>query len=178
MYCSACGASIQEGCNFCPFCGIKIHKNGAPPPPEFKKKKMPIWFKLLLSLAFMALVGVTVAILFQENLRKTVEDQLTTLHAKDVTKAYYLFTSQDFQKATPLETFREFVNDHPAFINNKTFEINTIHTYDDKRTLTGKIKSTDGEVLPVEYQLIKEDGTWKILSIKILAPEFPGSSSK
>lgn len=74
MYCSHCGAPLKAGAQYCESCNQLIacakdetsHVTNQPTPPIVHKKPMPLWFKITLGIAVLALIVVTIGILFFE----------------------------------------------------------------------------------------------------------------
>ena len=142
----------------------------SPQPEEviIKKKKMPIWFKLAIFLSVLALIGVTGGILFTESWVDVVDHQLAALREKDIDKAYYAYTSKEFQKENSLDQFRTFVEAHPIFFHNQSAHFQKRTLQDHLGKITGHLTSDEHMNVPIKYKLIKEDGKWKILSIRFL----------
>lgn len=100
----------------------------------------------------------------------TVYDQLAAIKSGDVNKAYYSYTSKAFQKDTSLQDFKQFVNHYEALKNNKEASFKERNMTDGQGVLRGTLESDDGVVTPIEYYLIKENNTWKIIQIQIPSP--------
>lgn len=178
MLCSQCGAKADATHTYCPHCGAKLNSTDSTLSPEsspsttarVKKKPMPFWFKLLTFLAVLALVGVTAGILLTESWVDVIDKQLEALRQDDIAKAYYDYTSQDFQATTSLDQFRQFVQAYPVFLNNQSAHFTQRAIEHNIRTLKGKLISSDHVETPIEYKLIKQDKKWKILSIRLIKP--------
>ncbi|WP_213106518.1 DUF4864 domain-containing protein [Candidatus Protochlamydia amoebophila] len=174
MFCSQCGTEIGKNDQICPSCGTSFHKSisGAsatiPSSQSVKKKKMPLWFKILIGVAFLLLVGVTGGILFTETLVDVIDKQLEALRNNEISKAYYEYTSKEFQAATSLDQYRQFVETYPAFLNNHSAHFTQRAIKNNVSTLKGNLSTQNQIHTPVEYRLIKEDNKWKILSIRLL----------
>jgi hypothetical protein len=109
----------------------------------------------------------------RENALKTViQSQLTDIRELDYSKAYYAYMSADFQKAFSMEVFRAFVLKSPTFFRNKTFTVENVSFRDVIATVKGKLTSSDGQAARVQYDLIQEDGVWKIrnINLTLIAP--------
>lgn len=175
MFCSKCGSQTNEGSKYCPSCGAKFESNesiGSDQPQQIiKKKPMPLWFIILVVTAILALIGVTAGILFTESLVDVVDNQLSDLRDSNIDKAYYAYTSSEFQKSTSLDEFREFVETYPVFVHNQSAHFTQRSLDHNLGTLKGNLTDLEHKKIPVEYKLIKEDGKWRILSIRLLKPE-------
>lgn len=188
MQCSKCGTTVDPGHKFCPTCGEKISQmltetqmtaeDKQTNQSQVKKKPMPRWFKILIFLTLLALVAVSGAILFTESIVDVVEKQIEYLRQGNIEKAYRSYTSKDFQAATSLEQFREFVQAYPILQNNHSAIFPQRSIKDHMTTLRGKIMANDHISTPVEYRLIKEDGKWKILSVRLLKVQSQNSVEK
>lgn len=137
-------------------------------PLKSQKKVMPLWFKVVSGLALLALVCVTAGIIFTESWADVVTYQLDAIKKGDVDKAYNEYTSESFRKVTSLKQFQEFIDAHPAFINVESAFFTKRSIKDHLRTLRGHLLLHDHETIPIEYRLIKENGEWKIQSIRLL----------
>lgn len=103
-----------------------------------------------------------------EDLIIVVRGQLEALEHKNIDKAYKLYTTKEFKKATTLDEFKKFVDKHPIFTARKSSSFTNLMFNNNIATLGGFLASKDNEIYPVEYDLLKEDGEWKILHIEIL----------
>lgn len=99
---------------------------------------------------------------------EVVEKQLQSLRTGDYSKAYLTFTTKEFRKQTSLDSFKQFIKNFPVFSKNKTLTLNEIHFENQVVSLKGVLTSLEDETYLVEYELIKEDGRWKILGIQII----------
>ena len=130
-----------------------------------KKKK---WPKILGGVAAFIILAVILAFYFTAGMVGVVEKQLALLQQGDI-KAAYELTSKDFQKATSLERFTAFVKSYPSLSQNKGHTFSTRSIENNIGTVKGTLTARDGAVTPVEYQLVKEQGEWRILFIKLRA---------
>lgn len=170
MFCPQCGTQVVNEFQYCPVCGARLDH----PIPlssidqNNTKRVMPLWFKILVFLAVVALLGVTAGILFTESLVDVVDKQLADLKEGDIAKAYYDYTSTNFQASTSLDQFKEFVSAYPIFLNVQSASFTQRSMRQNIGTLKGTLTTQEHLSLPIEYKLIKEDGKWRILSIRLL----------
>lgn len=97
-----------------------------------------------------------------------VNDQLAALRANDSSKAYYAFTTKEFRKAFPLESFKVMVRRYPVFGRNRTFQV--ISTEFDGATvikLKGKLIALNGDSMKIDYDIVLEDSEWKIHNVQL-----------
>ena len=134
-------------------------------PGSPKKKK---WPKILGGVVAFILLAVGLGFYFTAGVVGVVDQQLEFLRQGDIKGAYGL-TSKDFQKATSLEQFTAFVKQYPSLSQNQghTFTTRTIENNIGK--VKGTLTAKDGAVTPVEFQLVKEQGAWRILFIRLRA---------
>lgn len=136
-----------------------------PPPPVEEKKVVP-------------------TSLTDEQLRAmqhVINQQLADIREEDYSKAYYAFSSYDFVQEFSLEKFRAFVRRNPAMYRNKSFVFDSSSFQDVVATIKGKLTSIDNQNARVQYDMIQEDGKWKIrgIDITILPPtQRPPSKSE
>lgn len=129
---------------------------------------MPLWFKIAGLIVFLALIGTAVGIVFAESWADVIDDQLKTLRANDIAKAYTDYTSKEFQKATSLEQFKEFIDTHPFFIHNQSVFFPKRINKENMRIMRGYLVSDDHTQIHIQYRLVKEGDSWKIQQIKLL----------
>lgn len=180
MHCSHCGAKMEKGFQYCPVCGTKADTSvkveqksemeGEAKASLIQKKKMPFWFKLITFLATIALIGVSGVILFTERFVDVVNHHLDALRNNEIDKAYLTYTAKEYQATHNLNQFRNFIETYPVFKDNQTAsfiqrDIGTHHV-----TLKGNLISKARVNTPIEYKLVKEDDSWKILSIRLRKP--------
>ncbi|MFI5344387.1 MAG: DUF4864 domain-containing protein [Chlamydiales bacterium] len=147
-------------------------------PQQIKKKPMPRWFKILIIITLLALIAVSAGLLFTESLVDTVEKQLDALRKNDIETAYQAYTSKDFQAATSLNQFRQFVQSYPILHTNHSALFPQRSIKDHMTILRGKLMEHDHGSTPIEYRLIKEDGKWKILSMRLSKVQAQNSAEK
>lgn len=106
---------------------------------------------------------------FTSGLTGVIQDQISALRAGDLNKAYYSYTSKDFQDSTSLLDFKKFINIVPELKNNKSASFTDREFKNNEGTVKGTIESNDGATISIEYHLVKENNEWKILSIDVPA---------
>ncbi|MEC7840187.1 MAG: DUF4864 domain-containing protein [Chlamydiota bacterium] len=106
-----------------------------------------------------------------EFLNQVVSNQLDNIKAKDLFSAYDEYSSSDFKKATPFENFARFIDQHKVFSENSSIEFKDLNFDNNIASLTSILTAKDGDKAVVEYDLVKEEGAWKILGVKIISHE-------
>lgn len=143
-------------------------------PLEFVKGKGSLVKRVLLILftifiGFMLLFALIIGISFYatRNVVAAVQGQLDALKAGDINKAYS-YTSKEFQKHTNFENFKVFLSEAPMLANHKSISIPDRQIENDIGEVKANIEGTDGKKYAVEYQLVHEDGQWKIIYINVV----------
>lgn len=162
MFCSKCGSDLPKDSEFCSSCGDNQK------PPLKPKRRMPFWFILLFGIT---LIGVGAGFYSAFNslggMGQAAQDQLDAIKTNQMTKAYYGYTSKDFQSSTSLDSFRKYVKAHPVLIHNAEAIFHTRSFDDNIGILEGMLTAKNGSTIPVRYQLVKEDNQWKVLNMEL-----------
>ena len=131
---------------------------------------MPRWLKIVLGIVvgLAAVIGVAiwVALWATSGLLEPIDRQLAALKVGKM-EAAYEETSQAFRESTPLDRFTGFVDANPILKDaaEHTFSSRSIENSVGK--VSGTLTSSTGGVIPIEYQLVKENEAWKILNIDL-----------
>lgn len=104
-----------------------------------------------------------------EPLIQVVESQLSALRQKDVDRAYFFYTSKDFQKQTSLDEFKRFIQANPVLSDNKSITMTNVRMDEQISYYQGNITSAKGGSRTIDYNLLEENGQWKIQSM-LLSP--------
>jgi hypothetical protein len=184
MFCPKCGQSNVNGAKFCVGCGAGLPQGMAqpqpagpsyqqpqygpqmPPAPAIKKKKVPLFVKILMGVFIFIILVVFLAMSMTAGLVRAVEDHLSLLKKGDLQGAYML-TSKEFRNTLSLEQYRAFVSQYPFLMRNKSHSFNEREFKDNVGKVRGKLISEDGAVVPVVFNLVKEGGQWRIIGIGI-----------
>ncbi len=102
-----------------------------------------------------------------------IEDELLAMKSGNLNKAYS-YTSEAFRESTSRNSFIRFVAAYPAlrsnlgFVNVSRNDISAI-----KQEVKGRLNGRHAKDLLVEFDLVKEQRNWKILSIDVSTIEHP-----
>ncbi len=129
-----------------------------------KKKKMALWKKIAIGSVLFIGGCVSFILLATSGAVEAVESQLAALRAGDVDKAYSL-TSKAFRQATSREQFAQFTSRYKVLSKNKEYSFTSRSVSGGVGKLEGTLTAQDGTVRPVRYQLVKEEGEWRVLHI-------------
>lgn len=103
-------------------------------------------------------------------LLKVVDSQLEALKQHNIAKAYYSFTSTDFQNSTSYKEFENFVRRTPILTDEHTDNFTKLVFNNNIATFSGILTSNSGEQYPTEFDMTNESGQWKVLQILVFPP--------
>lgn len=95
------------------------------------------------------------------------QKQLKQIREGNIAQAYREFTSKEFQQATSLEDFESFLKNFTVLTKNKSLKIHALFFENNTGTIQGVLTSESGESLNVDYDVIEENGQWKIMGIQL-----------
>lgn len=131
---------------------------------------MPLWLKIVIGIfaGLGALIAGAAGLVFWLTLGlvEPIERQLAALKAGDM-QAAYEETSEAFRQATPLDAFTTFVGNHPILKDAASHSFPNRSFENDQGTISGSLTSSSGGVVPAKYDLVKENGVWKIIHISL-----------
>lgn len=136
--------------------------------PRPYKKALVVITSLILWFAFYISAFIAFIFYITSGVTNTIQNQLEALRTGHIDTAYYSYSAKDFKKIVSLEQFKNFLAHYPSLQNNKTVFFNQRQIENNTGFAKGTLTAKDGAQTAIEYQLIKEDGAWKILNIKVL----------
>lgn len=181
MRCANCGKGVFSAVSACPFCRTPFSANAingskqAPTSPTTSQPRMRIkvarWQIMVASAVIVAGITPFVVLWATSGLVEPIVRQLDDFKRGDLQAAYGEM-STGFHQEISFEKFSEFVNDHPALSHNVS------HSFTSRSSsssmdgaavgdVKGSVTDDRGAVVPVDYRLVKEDGTWKIKGIHL-----------
>jgi hypothetical protein len=104
-------------------------------------------------------------------LMPVIDGLLSAVREGNIEKAYQDYTAEDFRKVTSLDQFRQFISKYKVLAKNKTFQFHSLYFEDHIGTFQGALVSVEGEELQTEFDLVLENGKWKILGVQLFKPE-------
>ncbi len=135
--------------------------------PQTSKKKLAM--NLGVVSAWFIIFVITISILamyFTSGPLGVISRQLDAFKDGKLEKAYS-YTSKGFQSATGVDEFKKFLERYPSLKNNDRSFFNERQFSGNNMIIKGTLISKEGVKTSIQYQLIKEDGTWKILGLII-----------
>lgn len=128
-----------------------------------KRRKFPLIFILIIAVL---LGGGMVGLFSTDNetgeLEERAAEYFEAVSRGELTKAYYAYTSKNFQKETTLDSFKKGVKGYTLFQGAGSIQFNKRQTNDEEGFLQGIVKSAQGTQSPITLWFIKEEGEWKI----------------
>lgn len=127
---------------------------------------MPAWLKILLFVGVLGILATGIISFFNESASEVVQGQVEAIRNNKLTEAYYEFTSQEFQKSTTLDEFKEFIKQIFAILQTDE----SFHDYNmanDTKVVRATFDNHDQPVI-LDFRLVKQEGKWKILNIRWL----------
>ncbi|HEX4044964.1 MAG TPA: DUF4864 domain-containing protein, partial [Gammaproteobacteria bacterium] len=128
------------------------------------KKKLVITSVIASVVLLMLIVGAIFYVL--SDMTRVVDRQLIAIKKGNMPRAYG-YASQAFQQATSLAQFEKFIEDHSILKEIIRTHFTSKEVTGDAGVLRGTLYAQDGTVIPVMYRLVKEEGRWKILEMKV-----------
>jgi hypothetical protein len=95
-----------------------------------------------------------------------IDRQLAALKAGNIDAAY-AETSEAFRQGTSKDDFAKFVDTFPILRNAASRSFTSRSIEGDVGTVSGSLIASDGALTPITYQLVKENGAWMIVNIKL-----------
>ena len=97
-----------------------------------------------------------------------IESMLIALKLNDIYRAYFAFTSKQFQQATSFDQFKEFATRYPEFSKFQSIAYQDKHLAGDIASFTGTITTQDGTTSHIKLDLIRENQQWKIMGMQMI----------
>jgi len=137
-----------------------------PQPPPLKKDTT--WIKVVvagigcLSLA----IGISTFLIsrFYFSLRaptRTIKEHLAAINDGNFELAYTKF-SESYRRENSYKQFRDQIEEFSSLLPSQEASFPNIRIVNGRASVEGTLTGRDGAIFPVEYELIKEDGVWKI----------------
>ncbi len=130
------------------------------------KKGMALWFKILIGAVVAIILIVGIAMWATSGMVDTVTRHMDALKAGDIETAYSE-TSGAFQQSTSLEQYNEFVKSYPILTDYTEWSLPSRSVENNIGTVEGTLTAPDGTVMPIAFQLVKENDAWVILGINL-----------
>lgn len=171
MNCPNCGSDLPEKSKYCPSCGKPVVAGDAGLTASGdvevqRHRKLKTWHKVAIGSAVSAAVIAAIPFYMTSGITDTVEAHVKAIRAGKLDDAYGM-TSNGFRKIASKEDFEGFVNRHPVLGENTQVTVASRQIKKGVGTIAGTATAKDGETRDVTFQLIKEQGSWRIISIHV-----------
>ena len=132
------------------------------------------WLKIigLSVLGFVVFVIAIIALVFQAGSApmKASETFLMQLSSNQIEPAYESASIQ-FKQSVTKGKFLEFITSYPVLTRVEKSSFNSFNIQNDSfATVSGIIKATDGQISPINLQLVNENGAWRVLNLDLNQP--------
>ncbi len=130
------------------------------------KKGMALWLKILIGAVVAIILIISIAMWATSGMMDSVNRHMDALKAGNIDAAY-AETSGAFQQQTSLEQYNEFVKSYPILTDyvEKSFPSRSVEN--NIGTVEGTLTAPDGTVMPIAFQLVKENDAWVILGLNL-----------
>ncbi|HRD56185.1 MAG TPA: DUF4864 domain-containing protein [Parachlamydiaceae bacterium] len=98
---------------------------------------------------------------------EVVQEEFNALKFHNFEKAYFFYTSKEFKKKTSLKEFILFIKSNSVLLNNQSLLVQDIKIDREIAYYKGVATSLSGVSRKINFQLVLEDGRWKILGIQL-----------
>jgi len=145
------------------------------PPPLPKRKDNTVLKVILAGVGCLSLVigiGAFVASKFYFSVRaptRIVEEHIHAINEGNFEVAYSQFTEK-YRRKTSYRQFRAQIEEFSSLLPSQESTFRDVHIANDRASLEGTLTGRDGAIFPVRYELIKENGIWKISKFRWTSP--------
>lgn len=108
-----------------------------------------------------------------QNPENPIQAQLFWLKNGDVNGSYLELTAPEFQRATTMQEYENFINSYPLLRQNPALSVTQQDVKGEVATLKVTLSAPSGETLSLHYDLVQKEGHWKILNIEVIGQYIP-----
>ena len=145
-------------------------------PQPLPPKKSNAWVKVVVAGigCFSLVLGISAFLIskFYFSLRaptKTIEAHIHAINEGNYELAYTNF-SESFKRETSFRQFRDDIEQFSSLLPSQNSTFRNVNIVNDKATVEGTLTGRDGAIFPVQYELIRENGVWKITRYRWTSP--------
>ncbi|HSP07601.1 MAG TPA: hypothetical protein VLR94_10510 [Acidobacteriota bacterium] len=138
-----------------------------PEPPPNERKNHTLRNMVIGGFGCLFLIGAVVAFIlmrfsgFAEGPTRAVRHHLNSINQGNIHTAYSDFTT-DYKKHHTMDDFQKELSLFADQLPCRTSHFSRVNVVNEKAEVGGTLTGRDGSLFPVEYQLIREKGEWKI----------------
>ena len=100
---------------------------------------------------------------------RMLEDHLQAINQGNYELAYTHFT-EDLTEEISLQDFREQLEEFSSLLPSRDSSFSDVKVVNNKATVDGTLTGRDGAIFPVQYELMKQQGVWKISNFQWTSP--------
>lgn len=142
-------------------------------PP--KKKSVGKWIALgcagllILGLLIGGAIGIFVYFGYKSITKPvgTIKNHLQAINDGDIRKAYDDYTSKRFKEAMPYDQFAQLVEENSSVLKSKSSSFTNVQIENGVAKVEGTITGKSGATAKATYELVQEEGEWKIQYFKL-----------
>ena len=155
---------------------MEFDQTPPPLPPPSTEKKDSVLYKVLIGGCGCLIVLAIIFILmfgrifgFTHGPKHIVENQLKAINDNNYSLAYNQFSHQ-FRERTTLEAFRNDLGQFSTLFPYKEYALSRITINNDHARVEGTVTARDGAIFPIRYDLVREQGKWRISNYEWTPP--------
>lgn len=137
-------------------------------PQPVPPKKDSTWIKVIVAGigCFSLVIGISAFLVskFYLSMRaptRTIEEHIAAINEGNFELAYTKF-SESYRREYSFQQFREEIDEFSSLLPSQKSSFSNISILNDKASVEGTLTGRDGAIFPVQYELVKEKGIWKI----------------
>jgi len=145
-------------------------------PQPLPPKKDNTWIKVIVAGVgcLSLLIGISAFLVskFYFSMRaptRAIEEHIRAINTGNFELAYTQF-SESFKRETSYRQFRQQMEEFSSLLPSQDSSFRDVHIVNDKASVEGTLTGRDGAIFPVQYELIKEKGVWKISMYQWTSP--------
>ncbi len=98
-----------------------------------------------------------------------LEDHIRAINQSNYELAYTYF-AEDLKEDFSLQEFREELERFSSLLPSRNSSFSHVTVVNNKATIEGTLTGRDGAIFPVRYELIREQGVWRISNYQWTSP--------
>lgn len=189
-YCTECGAKLPDDSHFCSSCGSNQDKQQKQPaavaapsttvaapasaqPAAPGKKKLSgcaiaaIVLGALAALLVLFVGGLVLLVGFStSDVVKTTEDYLALLKQGKYREAYEA-SAEGLRRETSFDDFQQVMEAFPILASHTKYSVGSRNFENDTGEVQGELTDSNGNTAAIEFRLVKDKDTWRVLSLHI-----------
>jgi uncharacterized protein DUF4864 len=145
-------------------------------PQPLPPKKDSTWLKVIVAgigcFALLIGIGAFVASKFYFSMRaptRTIQEHLSAINEGNFELAYTKF-SESYKRENSFQKFRDDMEEFSSLLPAEKSSFGNISIVNDHASVEGTLTGRDGAIFPVQYELMKENGVWRITKFHWTSP--------